>query len=46
MDFVEKNGSVFAKLIQYLDDKTLSLVIRDARDNGRKVLTISREHMR
>ena len=40
MDVVEKNATVFTKLIQYLDDKILSLVIRDARDNGRKALTI------
>ena len=44
MDFVEKNAIVFAELIQYLDDKSLSLVIRDAWDNGRKALTIFREH--
>ena len=44
MDFVEKNATVFAELIQYLDDKSLLLVIRDARDNERKALTILREH--
>ena len=45
IDFVEKNATIFAKLIQYLDDKSLSLIIRDARDNGRKkTLTILREH--
>ena len=31
MDFVEKNATVFAELIQYLDDKSLSLVIRDTK---------------
>ena len=36
MDFVEKNATIFAKLIQYLDNKSLSLAIRDAWDNGRK----------
>ena len=41
MDFVEKNATVFPKLIQYLDDKSLSLVIRG---NGRKALIILREH--
>ena len=30
MNFVEKNATVFAEFIQYLDDKSLSLVIRDA----------------
>ena len=44
IDFVEKKATVFAELLQYLDDKSLSLVIRDARDNGRKTLTILREH--
>ena len=34
-NFVEKNATAFSKLIQYLDDKSLSSVIRDTRDNGR-----------
>ena len=42
MDFVEKNATVFAELI--LGDKSLSLVIRDAQDNGIKTLTILSEH--
>ena len=29
IDFIEKNTTVFAELIQYLDDESLSLVIRD-----------------
>ena len=44
MDFIEKNATIFAKLIQYLNDKSLSLVIREAQDNGRKALRILREH--
>ena len=40
MDFVEKNTTIFAVLIQYLDNKSLSLVIRDRKDNGRKDLRI------
>ena len=44
MDFIEKNATVFAELIQHLDNKSLSLVIRDARDNGRKALTSLKEH--
>ena len=43
MDFVEKNDAVFTELIQYLDDKCLSLVIRDAKADGRKALGILRE---
>ena len=35
---------VFAQLIQCLDDRSLSLVMRDAKDNGRKALQILRNH--
>ena len=44
MDFVKKNATILAEFIQYFDDKSLSLVIRDAQDTGRKVLTILREY--
>ena len=44
MDFVEKNATVFAKLIQYFDYKVLSLVMKDAKDNGWKEGAILREH--
>ena len=44
MDFVEKNATVFTKLIQFLDDSSLSLVMRDAKGNGRKALGILREY--
>ena len=40
----EKNAQVFAELIQFLDDRSLSLVIREAKDNGKKALDILREH--
>src|SRR6218665_360758 len=40
----EKNAEAFAELIQCLDDRSLSLVIRDAKDNGKKALKILREH--
>lgn len=39
-----KNEEAFAELIQFLDDKSLSLVMRDALDNGRGALKILREH--
>ena len=39
-----KNAEVFAELIQLLDDKSLKLIFRDAKDNGRQALTILREH--
>ncbi len=42
----EKNEECFAELIQFLDDRSLSLVMRDARDKGREALTILREHYR
>ena len=39
-----KNEETFAELIQFLDDKSLALVMRDARDDGRKALKILRAH--
>ena len=44
MDFVENNATVFTELIQYLDDKSLSLLMRDAKDDGRKAIGILMEH--
>jgi len=40
----EKNADVFAELVQVLDDKSLSLIIRDSPDDGNKALQILREH--
>ena len=38
-------ADAFAELVQCLDDRSLSLVIRDgARDDGRKALEILRQH--
>ena len=31
-------------MVQYLDDRSLSLIIRDAKDHGRKALEIWRNH--
>ncbi len=39
-----KNADVYAELIQLLDDRSLALVMRDARDDGKKALEILREH--
>lgn len=39
-----KKEETFTELIQFLDDKSLALVMRDARDDGRKALKISCEH--
>ena len=41
---VDKNADAFAELVQCLDDRSLSLVIRDAKDDGRKALKILQEH--
>ena len=40
----ERQADAFAELVQCLDDRSLSLVIRDARDDGRKALEILRQH--
>ena len=39
-----KNIDAFTQLIQCLDDRSLSLVMRDAKDNGRKALRMLRNH--
>jgi len=41
---IGKNELAFAELIQFLDDKSLSLVMRDARDDGREAIQILRAH--
>ena len=41
---VERNACIFAELVQVLDDKSLSLIIRDAKDDGKKSINILREH--
>ena len=40
----ETNEMAFSELIQFLDERSISLVMRDARDNGRKAFTILKEH--
>ena len=39
-----KNADAYAELIQCLDDRSLTLVIREAANDGRKALSILREH--
>ena len=41
-----KNEEAYAELVQVLDDRSLSLIITDARDDGRKALKILRNHYR
>uniref|UniRef100_A0A1A8B2B7 Retrovirus-related Pol poly from transposon TNT 1-94 n=1 Tax=Nothobranchius furzeri TaxID=105023 RepID=A0A1A8B2B7_NOTFU len=43
-DDENKNAEAYAELIQFLDDKSLSLVMRDAADDGRAALLILRDH--
>ena len=40
----EKKASAFAEMVQCLDDRSLSLVIREAKNDGRKALRVLREH--
>ena len=40
----EDNAEVYAELIQCLDDTSINLVFRDAKDNGREALAILRAH--
>ena len=44
VDNAGKDCEVFACLVQFLDDKSLSLIIRDAKNKGRKALEILRNH--
>ena len=39
-----ENADVYAKLIQLLDDRSLALIMRDAKDDGKKALQILKEH--
>jgi hypothetical protein len=43
-DDITKNADAFVNLVQCLDDRSLSLVIRDAKDDGRAALEILRGH--
>ena len=40
----DKNEDVFAELIQLLDDRSLALIMREAKDDGRKAMKTLREH--
>ena len=39
-----KKADAFAELVQCLDDRSLSLIIREARDDGLKALEVLRQH--
>ena len=40
----DEQEDAFAELVQCLDERSTALVMRDAQDNGRKALTILRNH--
>ena len=40
----DKNAEAYAELCLSLDDRSLSLIIRDAKNDGRKALEILRKH--
>ena len=40
----DKNAQVFGELVQCLDDTSLKLIIRDAKDKGKEALQILRNH--
>ena len=40
----DKNETAFAEIVQYLDDRSLGLIMRDAEDNGCEALQILRAH--
>ena len=41
-----KNTDFYAEVIQILEDRSHSLVMRDAKDNGKNAIKIRREHYR
>ena len=40
----ERNEEAYNELIQFLDDKSLPLIMREASDNGKEALRILRDH--
>ena len=41
---VAQREEAFSELVQFLDDRSLSLILRDAKDDGRKAMKILRQH--
>ena len=39
-----RNELAFSELIQFLDDRSLCLIMRDAKNDGRKALKLLRSH--
>ena len=40
----EQNEMAFAEMLQFLDDRSIALIIRDARDKGREAFHILKNH--
>ena len=40
----DKKEEAYSELVQYLDERSLNLVMRDAADDGRKAMNILRQH--
>ena len=40
----ERKEQCYAELIQFLDERSLCLVMREAKDDGRRALQILRQH--
>ena len=40
----DDNENAFAELIQFLDERSISLIMREARDDGRKAFQLLRDH--
>ena len=40
----DKREEAFSELVQFLDDRSLNLIMRDAKDDGKKALEILRQH--
>ena len=43
-DYESKNNDIYAELLQCLDDKSVALIMRDAKNKGREALEILQEH--
>ena len=43
-NYTDNNGLVYAELVQLLDDKSLGLIMRDAKNDGKKAVGILRAH--
>ena len=40
----EDNSLAYSELVQFIDDRSLSLIMRDAKDDGREAIRILKEH--